>query len=124
MQAIDSENQDVDQIKSQDSLVEPSAPSSHSLLSPRPPAISFSSASKHQTVHASKTSRKMRARADELSHLISTDVMAVSLFELNPQSEYDFYMRSFGTNNSHQVYRSYSSVHVPTYGRSMHKTKS
>ncbi len=101
--AIDSENQSVDQLESSEHLIEPSAPSSsHSFLSPRP-KMSFTSPSSNRTVHLSKTGRKMRARAEELSNLITVDVLAVNLFELNPQSEYDFYMRNFGTSNTHQV---------------------
>ena len=50
-----------------------------------------------------KTSRKIRARAKELSNLIAIDVMAADMFELNPLTEYDFYMRSFGNSNTRQV---------------------
>lgn len=102
IQAINTENKDVDlQLVSVDASPEPSAPSCHALLSPHP-KMSFTSPASTNRV-SSKTARKMRTRADELNRLITIDVMGANLFEMNPQSEYDFYMRSFGTSNSHQV---------------------
>lgn len=103
LQAINTENKDVDLQLSSNATPEPSAPSSHALFSPCP-KMSFTTTSPTQTTRVSaKTARKMRTRADELSRLITIDVMGATLFEMNPQSEYDFYMRSFGTNNTHQV---------------------
>eukprot|EP00050_Salpingoeca_kvevrii_P014725 m.39406 g.39406 ORF g.39406 m.39406 type:complete len:1028 (+) comp5940_c0_seq4:209-3292(+) len=61
------------------------------------PRLNFQSAKKHSS------SGKVSKRWQALSKLIELDVVSFSVFELQPLSEYELYIRSFGQSNAHQV---------------------
>ena len=85
-----------------DSSIHPSAPPiPHVPSSSSHPIISFTNTA--VAIKKSETSRKIQTRARELSNMIETDVLTLDIIELQPLTEYDVYMRSYGDNNTCQV---------------------
>jgi hypothetical protein len=99
MQAIDNENVSVVSTSSVGTI--PSAPPLvAAALSPRS-NISFTSSV--SAIKAKEMNKKIKTRGDELGNMIERDILCINLLELEPLTEYDLYMRSFGTDNTSQT---------------------
>ena len=101
LQAIAAENMDVSPARA--SL--PSAPSPPSHFSPSH-KVDFSSAKSTSAAAvpiSATTRKKVLSRARELLELVELDTLSFTLFELQPLSEYDVYMRNYGCSDRRQV---------------------
>ena len=88
-------------IPTESSIHSSAPPIPHVPSSSSHPIISFANTA--VAIKKSETSRKIRTRARELSNMIETDVLSLDILELQPLTEYDVYMRSYGDNNTCQV---------------------
>ena len=101
LQAIAAENLDVYHAKA----TLPSAPSPPSHFSPAHKVdFSFAKSTSASPVPISATAtKKVLSRARELLELVELDTLSFTLFELQPLSEYDVYMRNYGCSDTRQV---------------------
>lgn len=111
MEAIDAENRMVG-MATQPAPQDKGRPSppSPSLSPPSPPApppapgrplVDYSSAHKREVIE--RAARETKKRGQELLGLIELDIVTYDLFDLPPLSEYEVYIKNFGSNDSRQV---------------------
>ncbi|XP_066930454.1 cytoplasmic dynein 2 intermediate chain 1-like isoform X5 [Clytia hemisphaerica] len=64
--------------------------------------INFVAASKKQM--SDKVAQKTKKRGEELLGLVQLDVRSIDLFDMPPMTEYELYMKRFGSSDSRQMY--------------------